>query len=110
MMITTREEWPHATPRVLLSSSDPLTLDSFPQLLFTRLLLDPADMQCVGPQGEGVQEATQPEVIVYLTEVYGRCWAARDRPEGDVARKVSGVRSILVCFFLFSLELHPLLY
>lgn len=88
LMITTREEWPHAAPRVLLPSSDPLTLDSFPQLLFTRLLLDPADVQCVGPQGEGAQEAAQPEVIVYLSEVYGRCCAVRDRPQGGVARKV----------------------
>lgn len=88
LLITTREDWPHSAPRVLLPPSDPLTLDSFPLLLFTRLLLDPADVQCVGPKGEGEQEAVQTEVVVYLSEVFSRCWAARDWPQGDVARKV----------------------
>lgn len=95
LLVTTREEWPHSAPRVLLPSSDPLTLDNFPQLLFTRLLLDPDDVQCVGPRGEGEQEATQTEVITYLSEVYGRCWAARDRPQGDVARKVGVGKGVL---------------
>ena len=94
LLVTTREEWPHSTPRVLLASNDPLTLDSFPLLLFTRLLLDPSDIELVGPQGEGGTEAAQTEMVVYLSEVFNRCWAARDRPLGHITGKVGDIEYV----------------
>lgn len=107
LLVTTREEWPHSAPRVLLPPSDPLTIDNFPLLLFARLLLDASDMELVGPRGEGVDEAAQTEVVVYLNEVFTRCWAARDRPLGHVARKVMEAVVTNLATALEQPELYP---
>uniref|UniRef100_A0A0P4VWG4 Ubiquitin conjugation factor E4 A n=1 Tax=Scylla olivacea TaxID=85551 RepID=A0A0P4VWG4_SCYOL len=106
LLVTTRGEWPHTAPRVLLPSTDPLTVDSFPLLLFTRLLLDPSEIELVGPQGEGGDEAAQSEVVVYLSEVYSRCWTTRDRP-GHIARKVMEAVVTNLATALEQPELYP---
>ncbi|KAG0726533.1 Ubiquitin conjugation factor E4 A [Chionoecetes opilio] len=76
-------------------------------LLFGRLLLDPSDIALVGaPRKEG-DEAARGEVVVYLGEVFGRCWAARDRPLGHVARKVMEAVVTNLATALEQPELYP---
>ncbi|XP_071536976.1 ubiquitin conjugation factor E4 A [Panulirus ornatus] len=87
LLVTTRLG-PHPSPRVLLTDADALTTDTFQLLLFDRLLLENPNVNLIGPGDEGREEAGRAEVVVYLVEVYQRCWAARDKPLSHVARQV----------------------
>lgn len=89
LLVTTRPG-PYASPRVLLTDTENLTTDTLQLVLFERLLLENPNTHVVGLGGEGREEAGRVEVVVYLSEVYGRCWAARDKPFAKVARQVQG--------------------
>ncbi|XP_042225392.1 ubiquitin conjugation factor E4 A-like isoform X2 [Homarus americanus] len=90
MLLVTTRPGPHAFPRVLLADSDMLTIDTLQFLLFERLLLETPDAHLVGPGDEGREEAGRVEVVMYLSEVYWRCWAARERPLAHVLKQVQG--------------------
>lgn len=87
LLVTTRPG-PYSSPRVLLNDSENLTTDTIQLLLFDRLLLENPNSHVVGLGREGREEAGRVEVVVYLSEVYDRCWAARDTPLSHVAKQV----------------------
>ncbi|XP_068207310.1 ubiquitin conjugation factor E4 A [Palaemon carinicauda] len=89
LLLTTREI-PHKSVRVLLKDGGPLNEETFPLLLFDRLLLESPETCLIGSShGDAASaEASRTQVIVYLNEIYRRCFAERDSPFSCVIEKV----------------------
>lgn len=87
LLVTTREG-PHSRPLVLLPDAGKLDTESLQFVMFERLLLESPDACLVGDSNRGREEAARSEVVVYLCEVYYRCWAVRSSPHFHLAQQV----------------------
>ncbi|CAL4064415.1 unnamed protein product [Meganyctiphanes norvegica] len=89
LMLTTNPNGPHPAPRVLMDDSEGiLDLQSFPQVLFERLLLESPSNNVVGAGSQSeVEDAGQSHAVVYLFNCYARC-CAQDTPQCSVIKAV----------------------
>lgn len=87
LLVTTREGR-HSRPLVLLPDAGKLDTESLQFVMFERLLLESPDACLVGDSNRGREEAARSEVVVYLCEVYYRCWAVRSSPHFHLAQQV----------------------
>lgn len=93
LLLTTNQNGPHRGPRVLMDDAETtLDLQSFPQVLFERLLLEsPSNLVIGSGSEEAVKYAGQPQAVVYLFHCFGRCLGKSTSQSSVVAAVQSAV-------------------